>query len=165
VTAIGDHPQMAVALCRSGFGRSARHRARPWRHDNSGVWMTLGNSPGDLILIVAAVGSVVAQISAPGAATPTHLTSFDADGDRASQPQHAVQDMRGYLKTVLDRIVYGGALLDGDANQIGSTLIIDVADQADADAFANNDPFVEAGLFAETSVYPFRLVFKDGTWL
>jgi uncharacterized protein len=70
-----------------------------------------------------------------------------------------------YLKTVLDRIVYGGALLDGDANQIGSTLIIDVAGQADADAFANNDPFVEAGLFAETSVHPFRLVFKDGTWL
>jgi uncharacterized protein YciI len=50
-------------------------------------------------------------------------------------------------------------------NQIGSTLIIDVADQADADAFANGDPFVEAGLFARTSVHPFRLVFKDGAWL
>jgi uncharacterized protein len=70
-----------------------------------------------------------------------------------------------YLKTVLDRIVYGGALLDGDGNQIGSTLIIDVADQADADAFANSDPFVEAGLFARTSVHPFKLVFKDGAWL
>jgi hypothetical protein len=46
---------MAVALCRNGFGRSTRHRARPWRHDDGGVWMTLGNSPGDLILIVGAV--------------------------------------------------------------------------------------------------------------
>src|SRR5664279_5612844 len=25
--AFGDHPQMAIALCRVGFGRSARHRA------------------------------------------------------------------------------------------------------------------------------------------
>src|ERR1700722_13009061 len=57
LAAIGDHPQMAVALCRSSFGRRTRHRTRPWRHDNSGVRMTLGNSLADLILIVAAVSS------------------------------------------------------------------------------------------------------------
>jgi len=56
VSAIGDDPQMPVALCRSGFGRRTRHRARPWRHDDGGVWMTLGNSLGDLILIASAVG-------------------------------------------------------------------------------------------------------------
>jgi hypothetical protein len=56
LAAIGDHPQMAVALCRSDFGRRTPHCARPWRHDDSGVRMTLGNSLGDLILIVSAVG-------------------------------------------------------------------------------------------------------------
>jgi hypothetical protein len=55
VATFGDHQQMAVALCRSGFRRRARHRTRPRRHDDGGVWMTLGNSLGDLILIVAAV--------------------------------------------------------------------------------------------------------------
>jgi hypothetical protein len=56
LAAIDDHPQMPVALCRSGFCRRTRHRAGAWRHDDGGVRMTLGNSPGDLILIVAAVG-------------------------------------------------------------------------------------------------------------
>jgi uncharacterized protein YciI len=70
-----------------------------------------------------------------------------------------------YLKTVLGSIVYGGALLDDEGKQIGSMLIIDVADQEAADAFATADPYVEADLFASTSVRPFRPVFKDGAWL
>jgi uncharacterized protein YciI len=70
-----------------------------------------------------------------------------------------------YLATVLDKIMYGGALLDDDGKQIGSMLIIDVADQADADAFAVADPYVDAGLFASTTVRQFRPVFKDGAWL
>ena len=70
-----------------------------------------------------------------------------------------------YLKTVLGSIVYGGALLDDEGKQIGSMLIIDVADQEAADAFAIADPFVDADLFASTSVRPFRPVFKNGTWL
>jgi uncharacterized protein YciI len=78
----------------------------------------------------------------------------------AARPKHLE-----FLKTVLDNIRYGGALLDDEAKQIGSMLIIDVADQAEADAFVANDPFVDAGLFAGTSVHPFRPVFKDGAWL
>ncbi len=70
-----------------------------------------------------------------------------------------------FLKSVLVKIMYGGALLDDEGMQIGSMLIIDVTDQAEADAFADNDPFVDAGLFATTSVHPFRPVFKDGAWL
>jgi hypothetical protein len=70
-----------------------------------------------------------------------------------------------YLATVLDKIIYGGALLDDEGKQIGSMLIIDVADKAAADAFAVADPYVDAGLFATTSVRQFRQVFKDGGWL
>jgi uncharacterized protein YciI len=70
-----------------------------------------------------------------------------------------------YLKTVLDRIVYGGALLDAEGKQIGSVLIIDVADRAAADRFADADPYVEIGLFDHTEVEPFRPVFRDGAWL
>lgn len=69
-----------------------------------------------------------------------------------------------YLETVIDKIVYGGALLDDDGNQNGSILIIDVADKAAADAFAVTDPYVNAGLFASTSVHQFRIAFKDGAW-
>ncbi len=70
-----------------------------------------------------------------------------------------------YLQTVLSRIMSGGALLDDDGKQVGSVLIIDVADKAAADAFAIADPYVDAGLFASTTVRQFRSVFKDGAWL
>jgi uncharacterized protein len=67
-----------------------------------------------------------------------------------------------YLQTVLHQIIYGGALLDGQGKQVGSMLIIDAVDQASADAFADADPFVEANLFASSSVEPFCSVFQDG---
>jgi uncharacterized protein len=70
-----------------------------------------------------------------------------------------------YLKSVLDKIVYGGALIDDEGKQIGSMLIIDVTGKAEAEAFADADPFVEANLFASTSVRQFNPVFKDGNWL
>jgi uncharacterized protein YciI len=70
-----------------------------------------------------------------------------------------------YLEKVLDRIVYGGALLDDAGKQNGSMLVIDVADQAAAEQFANADPYGDVGLFSITSIRPFRPVFKDGAWL
>jgi uncharacterized protein YciI len=70
-----------------------------------------------------------------------------------------------YLETVVDRIVFGGALLGRDGAQNGSVLIIDVQDIAAATAFAEADPYVQAGLFAATSIEPFRPVFRDGAWL
>ncbi len=70
-----------------------------------------------------------------------------------------------YLETVLDKITYGGALLDDAGQQVGSILIIDVADKAEAEAFAVADPFVDAGLFASTSIRQFRRVFENGAWL
>jgi uncharacterized protein len=70
-----------------------------------------------------------------------------------------------YLQTVLHKIMYGGALLDRQGKQIGSMLIIEAADQAEADAFANADPFVEANLFASSTVEAFRPVFQDGAWI
>jgi uncharacterized protein YciI len=70
-----------------------------------------------------------------------------------------------YLKVVLDKIIYGGALRDAESKQIGSMLIIDVLDKAAADAFAAADPYSDTDLFAETMVQVFKPVFKDGGWL
>ncbi|HVY13840.1 MAG TPA: YciI family protein [Rhodopila sp.] len=70
-----------------------------------------------------------------------------------------------YLERVLDKIVYGGALLDAQGKQNGSILIIDVADREAAEAFAQADPYVDVGLFQESSIEPFRPVFRDGSWL
>lgn len=76
---------------------------------------------------------------------------------QSERPKHLV-----YLEQVVPCIKSGGALLDDRGQQIGSILIIDVADRAAAEEFAATDPFVAAGLFASTYIAPFRPVFKDG---
>ena len=76
---------------------------------------------------------------------------------QSERPRHLV-----YLERVTTCIASGGALMDDRGQQIGSILIIDVADLAAAEQFAATDPYVSAGLFANTFIAPFRPVFKDG---
>ena len=65
----------------------------------------------------------------------------------------------GYLGGLGDRILAGGPLLGIDGNPIGSLLIIDFADRKAAIAFAADDPYAQAGLFASVAVTAWRKVF------
>jgi len=67
-----------------------------------------------------------------------------------------------FLDGEVSRIANAGAMLDGEGKPCGSVLIIEAADQAEAEGFAANDPYAKAGLFASTVVRPFRAVYKDG---
>lgn len=49
------------------------------------------------------------------------------------------------------RVRLGGPLTDG----AGSLLVIDFADQAQAEAWMAEDPYLKAGGFARTEVHPF----------
>ncbi|WP_445680999.1 YciI family protein [Radicibacter daui] len=65
-----------------------------------------------------------------------------------------------YLDRHNDRLVYGGPLLGDDGKALGSLLIVEATDLADATAFAEADPYAQAGLFqsvtikATSKVYP-----------
>ena len=65
-----------------------------------------------------------------------------------------------YLKSNLERIVIAGPMTseDGEA-MIGSVLIIEAADRAEAEAFAAGDPYAKAGLFESVTIKPFKKVF------
>ncbi|WP_041795565.1 YciI family protein [Pararhodospirillum photometricum] len=57
------------------------------------------------------------------------------------------------------KIVFGGPLLSPDGSaMIGSLLVFDVADQAEAEAFCAGDPYGVAGLFASVTVTPYKLL-------
>ncbi|MFN6956366.1 MAG: YciI family protein [Acetobacteraceae bacterium] len=75
----------------------------------------------------------------------------------ATRPAHIA-----HLSAVAGRILLGGPVLDPEGRPVGSTLVIEAADRADAEAFAAADPYVQAGLFESVVIRPFRAVFQDG---
>ncbi len=59
------------------------------------------------------------------------------------------------------RLILGGPMLDDDGNPAGSMLVIDAADEAEANDIAAHDPYKQAGLFAEVSVIAFKTVIAN----
>lgn len=90
------------------------------------------------------------------------LTAFDREGAlpvrAATRPTHL-----DYLATLGASLVLAGPMLNGDGQPIGSILVYEAADQAEAERIAAEDPYAKAGLFARAEVRPFRVVIKDGT--
>jgi uncharacterized protein YciI len=50
----------------------------------------------------------------------------------------------------------GGPFLDGNGDMIGSLMIIEARDLAAARAWQSNDPYAQAGLFAQAEVRPWK---------
>ena len=71
----------------------------------------------------------------------------------AVRPQHLA-----YLEASLAHIVLAGPLLDDDGRPIGSMLLMDFPDRKAAVAFAAEDPYAKAGLFASVAVTLWRQV-------
>jgi uncharacterized protein YciI len=55
------------------------------------------------------------------------------------------------------RVVIAGPFTDGS----GSLIIVDMESEAEALAFADNDPYTTGGVFERVEVKPFRRVFPE----
>lgn len=69
-----------------------------------------------------------------------------------------------YLAGAGDRVKLAGPLLSpgDDGAPIGSLVIIDAASDAAVRLFADNDPYVTAGLFEKVEIHPWKRAV--GTW-
>lgn len=64
-----------------------------------------------------------------------------------------------FLKALGEQLVLAGPLLSDDGEKmIGSLVIVDFPDLAAAQAWAAQDPYAAAGLFASSSVTPYKKV-------
>lgn len=63
-----------------------------------------------------------------------------------------------YLKSFADKLQAAGPTLDSDENMNGSVVILELANLAEAEAFAAGDPYAKAGLFATVSIQPWKKV-------
>lgn len=69
-----------------------------------------------------------------------------------------------YLESHAARLFAAGPLLSepdsaGNQGMVGSLLIVECADAAEAQSFAANDPYAKAGLFDSVAIRPWRRVF------
>ena len=55
-------------------------------------------------------------------------------------------------------VMMAGPLLDGAGDMAGSLVILDVESTADADNWAENDPYAKAGLFSDVRIQPWKKV-------
>ena len=61
-----------------------------------------------------------------------------------------------------DKILAAGPILSDDGeSMIGSVILIDLNDRTQVDDFCKNDPYAKAGLFARTTIRPFKHVFPQ----
>lgn len=63
-----------------------------------------------------------------------------------------------YLEAAIDRVLVAGPLLDDDGSPIGSMMLMEFPDRRSAVAFAADDPYARAGLFASVAVTAWRQV-------
>lgn len=62
-----------------------------------------------------------------------------------------------YLDRFRDKIVLGGGLLRDDASgHLGSTIILNVKSRVEAEAFARDEPFYKAGVYATQAIHRMR---------
>ncbi|WGF88843.1 YciI family protein [Marinivivus vitaminiproducens] len=76
----------------------------------------------------------------------------------AVRPEHLE-----YLKSFGDKLKMGGAFLGEDGQPQGSLLVFEAEDKAEAQAFADGDPFAKAGVFEQTTIRPWRAAV--GSWV
>ena len=62
-----------------------------------------------------------------------------------------------YLKSS-GAVSQAGPLLDEAGEMCGSLVVLDVADMAEAEAWAAADPYAKAGLFASVELVPWKKV-------
>ena len=82
--------------------------------------------------------------------------------DKLGQPELR-QDNRSdhlvYLESHAEQIVAAGPTLGDDDAPNGSVLVMEFDDRAQAQAFADNDPYAKAGVFESVSIKPWKKVY------
>ena len=82
--------------------------------------------------------------------------------DKPGQPglrQDNRPDHLDYLGSHAERIVAAGPTLSDDDAPNGSVLVMEFDDRAQAQAFADNDPYAKAGVFESVSIKSWKKVY------
>lgn len=84
-------------------------------------------------------------------------TDAGAKARRAAvRPEHLLEAKRRFDAGGMP---LGGALLSGAGEMIGSALVVEAADEAEARAIVENDPYTKGGVWVRYDIWPFKRAF------
>ncbi|MEQ8232375.1 MAG: YciI family protein [Gammaproteobacteria bacterium] len=93
---------------------------------------------------------------------PYVIRTYDKPGSAALRAETRSAHLE-FLTPYLPRLLAAGALLDDDgATPLGSLIVFDTEDRAEAEALAANDPYTLAGLFERVEIVRWRKVIFAG---
>jgi len=82
------------------------------------------------------------------------------DKPNSLQLRMATREAHFVYARATDAVKLGGPFLDGNGNMAGSMIVLEAADLDAAKAWAVNDPYAKAGLFAQSDVRPWKMTFN-----
>jgi hypothetical protein len=92
------------------------------------------------------------------------VLAWDAPGDGPGQErQRLLKAHLDHVEAVMDRLWVAGPLRDAGGNIVGSLLIVDAADEAEARTLIARDPYAGAAIWERVEYRAFRGV--AGKWV
>lgn len=68
-----------------------------------------------------------------------------------------------HIERIVDKVAVAGPLKDADGAIVGSLVVLNVADAAEAEAVLRSDPYFTAGVWERWTIHPF--VAAAGEWV
>lgn len=93
---------------------------------------------------------------------PLYLINARDKADSLALRQATREAHLDYARVALDRIQVAGPILNAAGEMAGSTFIIAFDTLAEAELWAANDPYAQAGLFDRVEVTEFKWLIGDG---
>lgn len=87
---------------------------------------------------------------------PHFIVEYSDNGDQETRAAHRAEHI-AYRKSLGVRMPLAGPLLGSDGAAIGSIIIVEAGDQAEAERLATEDPLVAAGVLTLVSARPYRI--------
>lgn len=90
------------------------------------------------------------------------VVAHDGDDDGAQARRAAARPAHienGTRRSEAGGLPLGGAIIGPDGNMVGSVLVIEAADEDEARAIVEGDPYTAAGVWVEYRIYPFKRAF------
>jgi uncharacterized protein YciI len=68
-----------------------------------------------------------------------------------------------HIETIIDKVAVAGPMKDEDGAIIGSLVVLDVSDAAEAETVLRSDPYFKAGVWDRWTIHPFLAA--AGEWV